>query len=106
MKKIAAEPYREIDFYTAKRGAVIPAGPGKTKISIRLDNAVISHFRDQVELAGAGNYQTLMNDALLAYIQQRSVLDAVRRVVREELTAPRDKAPASPRRVRASALAA
>ena len=91
MKKVAAEPLREIDFSGAKRGPVIPAGPGKTKISIRIDNAVVEHFRAQVERAGAGNYQTLMNDALLAYIQQRNVIDAVRLVVREELGSSRVK---------------
>jgi uncharacterized protein (DUF4415 family) len=102
MKKVAAEPHRDIDFSGAKRGPVIPAEPGKTKISIRIDNAVIEHFRAQVERAGAGNYQTLMNDALLAYIQQKSVIDAVRLVVREELGSPRAK----PRTQKARALAA
>ena len=89
MKKLAAEPHRDIDFSTAKRGAVIPLEPGKTKISIRLDTAVIEYFRRQVEDAPSGNYQTLINDALVAFIGQRSVLDAVRQVVREELQAPR-----------------
>jgi len=89
MKKPAAEPYRDIDFSTSKRGAVIPLEPGKTKISIRLDTAVIEYFRMQVEDAATGNYQTLINDALVAFIGQRSVLDAVRQVVREELQVPR-----------------
>ena len=89
MKKLAAEPRRDIDFSSAKRGAVIPLEPGKTKISIRLDTAVIEFFRRQVEDAASGNYQTLINDALVAFIGQRSVLDAVRQVVREELQAPR-----------------
>ena len=89
MKKLVAEPFRDIDFATAKRGAVIPLEPGKTKISIRLDTAVIEYFRRQVEDAASGNYQTLINDALVAFIGQRSVLDAVRQVVREELKAPR-----------------
>jgi uncharacterized protein (DUF4415 family) len=102
MKKVAAEPYREVDFSVAKRGPVIPAEPGKTKISIRIDNAVIEHFRAQVERAGTGNYQTLMNDALLAYIQQKNVIEAVRLVVREELGAPRAK----PRPQKARAMAA
>lgn len=102
MKKIAAEPYREIDFSKATRGPVIPNEPGKTKISIRIDNAVLEYFRAQVERAGAGNYQTLMNDALLAYIQQRSVIDAVRQVVREELSSPRGK----PRQARVRAVVA
>lgn len=88
MGNIAAEPYREIDFSRAKRGPVVPLEPGKTKISIRLDNRVIDHFRAIVENAGGGNYQTLINDSLVAYIEQRSVLDAVRQVVREEMAAP------------------
>jgi len=73
MNEIAAEPLRDIDFTGAARGPVIAPEPGKTKISIRIDNVVIEHFRAQVERAGAGNYQTLMNDALLAYIQQGHV---------------------------------
>ena len=89
MKKVAAEPYRDIDFSHAKRGAVIKAEPGKTKISIRLDNAILDHFRSAVDEAGEGSYQTLINDALLAFIHQRSVLEAVRQVVREELAPPK-----------------
>ena len=69
---------------------------------IRVDNAVIEYFRSQVERAGAGNYQTLMNDALLSFMQQRSVIDAVRLVVREEMSAPRAK----PRQARARSVAA
>ena len=85
MKKVVAEPLKDIDFSQARRGAVMPAARGKTKLSIRLDTAVVDWFRNQVELAGGGNYQTLINDALVAYIQQRAMLDAVRQVVREEL---------------------
>ena len=80
-----AEKYRDIDFSRGKRGPVFKPEPGKTKISIRLDNAVLEHFRDLVHKAGGGNYQTLINDALLEHIQQRSTLDAVRQVVREAL---------------------
>ena len=100
MKKIAADPYRDIEFSSARRGAVVPLEPGKTKLSIRLDNTVIEYFRGLVETAGSGNYQTLINDALSAYIQQRSMLDALRQVVREELGTARPKAQVS--RARAS----
>ena len=89
MKKVAAEPYRDVDFSRAKQGAVVKLEPGKTKISIRLDNAVLDYFRSAVDEAGGGNYQTLINDALLAYIHQHSILDALRRVVREELALPK-----------------
>ena len=86
MKNIAAEPYRNIDFSRAKRGPVVKPEPGKTKISIRLDNTVLEYFRALVDHAGGGNYQSLINDALLAHIHQRSMLDAVRQVVKEELS--------------------
>jgi uncharacterized protein (DUF4415 family) len=87
MKKTAAERKRHIDFSGARRGPVIRPEPGKTKISIRLDNAVLEHFRARVEQAGGGNYQTLINEALLEHVHRRSTLDVVRQVVREELAA-------------------
>jgi len=86
MRTTAAEPYREIDFSRAKRGPVVKPEPGKTKISIRLDNAVLEYFRAVVERAGGGNYQSLINEALLTHIHQRSMLEAVRQVVQEELS--------------------
>ena len=85
MTRAAAEKYRDIDFSCAKPGAVVKPEPGKTKISIRLDNAVIAFFRTVVDRAGGGNYQTLINDALLEHIHRRSTLDTVRQIVREEL---------------------
>jgi uncharacterized protein (DUF4415 family) len=85
MRKMQAEPYRDIDFSKGKRGPVVAPNPGKTKISIRLDNTVLDHFRGLVEAAGGGNYQSLINDALVAHIQRQSLLIAVRKVVREEL---------------------
>jgi uncharacterized protein (DUF4415 family) len=85
MRKVAAEKYRDIDFSRAKRGAVVKSEPGKTKISIRLDNAVLAYFRNLVDKAGGGNYQTLINDALLEHVHRRSTLDVVRDVVREAL---------------------
>ena len=85
MKKAAADRYRNIDFSGAKRGPAVRPEPGKTKISIRLDNTVLDYFRDMVEKAGGGNYQTLINEALLEHVHRRSTLDVVRQVVREEL---------------------
>ena len=89
MKEITAEPYRDIDFSQAKRGPVAKPETGKTKISIRLDNSVIDSFRALADQAGGGSYQTLINDALVAYLHQRTVLEAVRQVVREELREPK-----------------
>ncbi len=78
----------EHDFSQGKRGAIDPTPPGKTRITIRLDDDVLAWFREQVHLAGGGNYQTLINDALHQYIQQhREPLEEIlRRVLREELS--------------------
>jgi uncharacterized protein (DUF4415 family) len=77
----------EYDFSQGKRGAIEPTPPGKTRITIRLDDDVLAWFREQVHSAGGGNYQTLINDALREYIQQRRepLEETLRRVVREEL---------------------
>jgi uncharacterized protein (DUF4415 family) len=65
----------EYDFSQAQRGPILPPMPGKTRISIRIDNDVLEWFRDQVR--HGGNYQTLMNRALRNYM-----LDAHPAVVR------------------------
>jgi uncharacterized protein (DUF4415 family) len=85
MKRAAAEPRRQIDFSRARQGAVVKPQPGKTKISIRLDNEVLDHFRALVEQAAGGNYQSLINDALRTFIRQESVADVTRDVVKQEL---------------------
>ena len=59
---------REYDFSKAKRAPVIPVPKGKMRITVGLDEDVIGWFRAQIEKAGGGNYQTLMNDALRQHI--------------------------------------
>jgi uncharacterized protein (DUF4415 family) len=78
---------REYDFSRGKRGAVIKTPPGKTRITIRLDDDILQWFRDQVHEAGGGNYQTLINAALREYKDRtaESLRDTLRSVVREEL---------------------
>jgi uncharacterized protein (DUF4415 family) len=75
-----------------KRGPVLPVPPGKERITIRLDTDILEYFREAVERAGGGNYQTLINNALRAYIeggQKPTIEETLRRVIREELrTAP------------------
>jgi hypothetical protein len=76
----------EYDFTKAKRGAVLPT-KGKTRITIHIDNAVLDEFRSRAEGAGTG-YQTMMNEALKAYLSQAEtpVTESVlRRVIREEV---------------------
>ena len=75
----------EYDFSKARRGAVVPASLGKTRITIRLDTDVIDWFRAQVNEAGGGNYQSLINEALRNYIQQQGLERTLRKLIREEL---------------------
>jgi uncharacterized protein (DUF4415 family) len=79
---------KEYDFSKAKRGAVI-SSPGKTRITIYLDDDVIESFRARAEAQGRG-YQTLINEALRAAMApDKSPLseETLRRVLREELQA-------------------
>ncbi len=78
----------EYDFSQGKRGAIDPIPPGKTCITIRLDNDILAWFRDQANRSGGGNYQTMINNALQEYIEQREepLEEILRRVVREELS--------------------
>ena len=77
------------DFRKGKRGAVLPSSGKKVRITIRLDRDIIDWFRSKVEEQGGGNYQTMLNDALRAYIerQEQPFEEVLRRVVREELHA-------------------
>jgi hypothetical protein len=78
---------KQYDFSKAKRGPVVKAPKGKTRITIRLDDEILDWFKEQANAAGGGNYQSMINDALKDFIATRSEpLEAVvRRVVREEL---------------------
>jgi hypothetical protein len=72
---------------------VIPS-PGKTRITIMLDEDVIEYFRAQAEARGTG-YQTMINAALRAAVawasKGKSVEDkpltvaTLRKILREEL---------------------
>ena len=75
------------DFSRGRRGAVVAVPPGKTRITIRIDTDVLDWFRQQVNVAGGGNYQTLMNQALRSHVEQREdgLEEMLRRVLREEL---------------------
>jgi uncharacterized protein (DUF4415 family) len=75
------------NFSKARRGAVLPVAGSKVRITIRLDRAILDWFKGKVESKGAGNYQTMLNDALLAHIAhaEQPLEDMLRRVVREEI---------------------
>ena len=76
------------DFGKGKRGAVLPT-PGKERITIRLDADILEYFREAVDRAGGGNYQTAINAVLREYLEGKKaapqIEEIVRRVIREEL---------------------
>ena len=78
---------KEYDFSHGKKGAVVPTPPGKTRITIRLDDDILAWFRSQVEAMEGGNYQTMINRALREYIEHRKepLEDTLRRILQEEL---------------------
>jgi len=79
---------KEYSFSKAKRGPVVPAPAGKTRITIRLDDDVIAWFKHQVNMAGGGNYQSLINRALREHVEHNDgepLEDTLRRVLREEM---------------------
>jgi len=77
----------QYDFSKGKRGAVAKVPPGKTRITIRLDDDILEWFRTRAHAAGGGNYQSMINEALRDYMGQglEELEDTLRRVVREEL---------------------
>lgn len=77
----------EYDFSNARRGPIRPLPPGKTRITIRLDDEILDWFRAEVHAAGGGSYQTSINRALQEHIRRskESLEDTLRRVLREEL---------------------
>jgi len=78
----------EYDFSQGQRGAVVQS-PGKTRITIFLDDDVIEAFRAQAEAEGKG-YQTLINAALRSAIQPDKApvtVEVLRQIIREELRA-------------------
>lgn len=77
---------KEYDFSRGRRGPVI-AQPGKTRITIYLDDDVLDSFRVRAEVAGRG-YQSMINDALRQYLGKSQTpvdVQTLRRVLREEL---------------------
>lgn len=75
----------EYDFSKARRGAIVQTAAGKTRITIRLDTDTIDWFKAQVNEAGGGNYQSLINEALKNHIQQHGLERTLRKLIREEL---------------------
>jgi hypothetical protein len=82
---------KHYDLSGGKRGAVI-ASPGKTRITIMLDNDILDFFRARAEAQGVG-YQTMINSALKDAVErasggeERLTVAMLREVLRQELRA-------------------
>src|SRR6185369_13514209 len=76
------------DFSKGRRGAVVPVPHGKTRITIRIGTDVLDWFREQVNAAGGGNYQTSMNDVLRRHVEGREELQVPASAGRDVGTRP------------------
>jgi len=77
---------KEYDFSGGKRGAFLKA-PGKSRITIYLDNDILEEFRERGDAAGRG-YQTMINDALRTALGDEAQpinAQTLRRIRREEI---------------------
>ncbi len=69
---------KQYDFRYGRRGPVLRAPSGKTRITIRIDDDILRWFRSQVHKA---------NDALRRFVEsaEQDLEETLRRVLREEL---------------------
>ena len=75
------------DFSKGARGAVVRSDLNKTRITIRLDTDIIEYFKNQVLVAGGGNYQSLINEVLRKHMRSgdQDLEKRLRKIIREEL---------------------
>jgi hypothetical protein len=85
---------KSYDFNNATKGSVLVT-KGKTRITIMLDDELLSFFRTKAESQGMG-YQTLINNVLRLELQKSTskkkepqllTVATLRKVIREELNA-------------------
>jgi uncharacterized protein (DUF4415 family) len=78
---------KQYDFSKGRRGPVVTPPPGKTRITIRIDDDILDWFRTRVDEAGGGSYQAMINQALRDHINgdREDLEQLLRRVVREEV---------------------
>lgn len=82
---------KQYDFRRGKRGAVVEPPPGKTRITIRIDDDVLAWFKERAHEAGGASYQAMINQALRAHVEdeRESLERMLRRILREELRSKR-----------------
>jgi hypothetical protein len=62
---------RQYDLRHARRGAVKPAAPGKTRMLIHMDNDIVDWLRAQVHATGGGDYEETINQVLREYMARQ-----------------------------------
>ncbi len=79
---------KQYDFGRGKWGAILETPPGKTRITIRIDDDVLHWFRERAHAAGGGSYQAMINAALREFVvsSREPLKTTLRTVIREELT--------------------
>ena len=84
--------YADMDFADAKPVSEVPAlarlqaaQGGKSRITMRVDNATLAVFKARAEMTG-GNYQTLLNEALRQVALGQTLAEVVRTTIRQELS--------------------
>ena len=83
----------QYDFSKGKRGRITarePEPPGKTRITIRIDDDLLDHFLKEADKSGGSvGYQTLINRALRHHLEGKAPRfeDTLRRILREEIKA-------------------
>jgi uncharacterized protein (DUF4415 family) len=81
------------DFSKGKRGRILPPEPeppGKTRITILLDEDLVDHFlKESDSYGGAMGCQTLINQALRQHVEGNApkLEETLRRILREEMRA-------------------
>jgi hypothetical protein len=55
---------RELDFSKARRGALVPEDPNKTRATIWLDKKLVDYLQSIVDRAGGGSYEDFVNELL------------------------------------------
>lgn len=85
------EQYADMDFTDAMPVADVPAlaklqaEQGETSIiTIRVDSAILSTIKARAEISGA-DYRALINEALRQFVEGQTLVQIVRKTIREEL---------------------
>lgn len=75
---------REYVFSKAELGSTATAPKGKTRITICIDDDLLAWFKQQINSAGGGNYQSLINTALREHMRHEAepLEGTLRRVLR------------------------